>query len=92
MAREVVLYTRAGCGLCDEAGVMLRALSGELRFTVREVDIDRDPGAPADYDDAIPVIAVGGRVVSRAPVDQEALREGLAAALASSQQSAVSSQ
>lgn len=81
MAREVVLYTREGCGLCDEAAAMLRALSGELRFTVREADIDGDPQALADYNDVIPVIAVDGRVVSQAPVDQAALRDALAAAL-----------
>ncbi len=81
MTREVVLYTREGCGLCDEAAEMLRTLRAELRFTVREVDIDRDPGALADYNDVIPVIAVDGRVVSQAPVDEEALRAALAEAL-----------
>ena len=81
MNREVVLYTREGCGLCDDAAAMLRALSGELRFTLTGVDIDRDPRALADYNDVIPVIAVAGRVVSQAPVDQVALRAALAAAL-----------
>jgi len=77
MAREVVLYTREGCGLCDDAAAMLRALSGELRFTLREVDIDGEPWALAAYDEVIPVIAVGGRVVSQAPVDAGVLREAL---------------
>lgn len=81
MAREVVLYTRKECGLCDEAAAMLRHLSRDFRFTVTAIDIDEEPHALADYNDVIPVIAVGGRIVSQAPVDEDALREALSAAL-----------
>lgn len=81
MPGEVVLYTRKECGLCDEAAAMLRRLSRDLRFTLTTVDIDEDPQALTDYNDVIPVIAVGGRIVSQAPVDEVALREALSAAL-----------
>jgi len=81
VAREIVLYMRKECGLCDEAAAMLRHLSRDLRFTITTVDIDDDPQALADYNDVIPVIAVGGRIVSQAPVDEDALREALSAAL-----------
>jgi thiol-disulfide isomerase/thioredoxin len=81
VSRDVVLYTRKECGLCDEAAAMLCHLSRDLRFTVTAIDIDEDPQALADYNDVIPVIAVGGRIVSQAPVDEVALREALSAAL-----------
>ena len=39
---EVVLYTAAGCHLCDDARAVLDALAGELGFTFDEVEISGD--------------------------------------------------
>jgi hypothetical protein len=81
MSREVILYTRRQCGLCDETAAALRALSRDLRFTILEVDIDRDPALLERYNDIVPVVAVGERVIAQAPVDEGALRELLGEAL-----------
>ena len=41
--REITLYTREGCTLCEEARVALTPLAREFGTTLREVDIDDDP-------------------------------------------------
>jgi thiol-disulfide isomerase/thioredoxin len=78
---EVVLYTRRHCGLCDDVADDLRALQRELRFSVTTVDIDTDDDLRARYSDVVPVVAVAGEVIARAPVDPAALRDALARAL-----------
>jgi glutaredoxin len=64
---EISLYTRPGCGLCDEARATLegiledRATRGDAIATVREVDITADPDLEARFFDVIPVVEVRGR-------------------------------
>jgi predicted thioredoxin/glutaredoxin len=72
---QVVLVTRQGCHLCDEALVALKALGvdPELR------DVDADEELFALYDWRVPVILVGGRVVAEGRIDQAVLRKVLPA-------------
>ena len=58
---EVVLYTRAGCHLCDEAKQQLSELRKRAAFTLREVDIDQDPELRQRYNDEVPVVFIHGR-------------------------------
>ena len=84
MPREVALYTRHECGLCEEAAEMLRSLAPSLDIAITERDIDADPALVQRFNDVIPVIAIGDRVVAQAPVDVDVLRKALIAALAES--------
>ena len=59
--REVVLYTRSGCCLCDDAKEALRVAREQVAFTVREVDIDSDPAIHEKHRYDIPVIEIDGR-------------------------------
>ena len=59
--REVVLYTRSGCCLCDDAKEALKAARARVRFTVREVDIDSDPALYEAHRYDVPVIEIDGR-------------------------------
>ena len=72
--RQVVLYTRPGCHLCDEAWRALDALQVSLAFSLREVDIESDPELERRFMLEIPVIEVDGEVVTQAPVDLDAVR------------------
>jgi len=81
MSREVTLYTRRVCGLCNEAVEELWMLRGPLGFTLIERDVDDDPALVARYNDIVPVIAVGDEIVAHAPIDFANLRDALAAAL-----------
>ncbi len=75
---DVVLYSRPGCHLCDDARRALESLRGELAFELREVDIESDRGLERRFMLEIPVIEVDGEVVTQAPVDFGALRAVLA--------------
>lgn len=58
---EVILYTRSGCHLCDEAKEQIRRLQQEAPFLFREVDIDRDPELRQKYNEEVPVVFIGGK-------------------------------
>ena len=73
--REITLYTREGCHLCDEARVAITPLLGKLGATLREVDIDDDPILHDRYTNAVPVIFLGAQMVGQHRVDVPRLRE-----------------
>ena len=58
---KVTLYTRAGCCLCDDAKRVLMAARRQRAFDFEEIDIDRQPGLLALYNDEVPVIAIDNR-------------------------------
>ena len=64
---DLILYSRAGCGLCDEARGLLQALLDERRSsglptpTLRDVDIDADPALEREFFASIPVVELGDR-------------------------------
>lgn len=58
---EVVLYSRAGCHLCEEAKEELARLRRRAAFALREVDIDADPELRRRYNEQVPVIFIHGR-------------------------------
>jgi glutaredoxin len=75
---EVVLYTRPGCHLCDEARRALLRLRAEGRdFALREVNIERDERLHAAFLERIPVVEVGGEVVSELALNPRAVRSRL---------------
>ncbi len=82
MSRAVTLYTRRDCSLCEEAAGELRSLGRELQFDIRELDIDADPLLCEQYDQIVPVVAVGERVIAHAPIAPGELRSAIAEALA----------
>jgi len=75
--REVTLYGRPGCHLCDEARQALLRLRGELSFALVERDIEEDEALLRAYFERIPVILLDGREVGEFFVDEELLRHEL---------------
>jgi len=49
---ELILYTRGGCGLCDD----MKAELVRRGYRVREVDIDQDAALVAKYGWDVPVV------------------------------------
>lgn len=49
---DVILYTRAGCGLCDD----MKAELVRRGYRVREVDIDQDAALVREYGFDVPVV------------------------------------
>jgi glutaredoxin len=68
--REVVLYTRVGCHLCDDA----RELLVRHGLAPRSVDIDADPELRERYDVCVPVVVIDGVERFRGRVNEVLLR------------------
>ena len=56
--RQVQIYSRHGCHLCDQALKSLELLQSELHFEIQEVFIDGDPDLEYKYGDQVPVIQI----------------------------------
>jgi glutaredoxin len=57
----VVMYTRAGCGLCEEAWHLLESLAKAYPLELRTIDISSDETLSSELGKRIPVIEVNGR-------------------------------
>jgi glutaredoxin len=71
---DVVLYTRAGCHLCDDALELLRSHGLQPRL----VDVDGEPSLRAQFNDCVPVVEIDGKVRFRGRIDSLLLRRLLA--------------
>ena len=75
---QVVVYSRPGCHLCEQALEAIVALRGEgYRFELREVDIESEELLLKRMLERIPVVEVDGQVVSELVLDEAALRARL---------------
>jgi glutaredoxin len=75
---QVTLLSRVGCHLCETAERLLRALSTELGFALREVDVDASQVLRDEYSDRVPVILVDGKEHGYWRVEEARLRKALA--------------
>ena len=75
--REVTLYTRPGCHLCEEAKAAIAPLLREFGAVLREVNIETDAVLEGRYGWDIPVIFIGARKVAKHRVDVEQFRRQL---------------
>jgi len=77
--KDVILFTREGCCLCDQAREVL--LEVERRhpsvFQLRELDIESDPRLHAAYLERIPVVAIDDEEVFELFVEQAELERRL---------------
>jgi len=80
---RVVLYSRTGCHLCDEARALVVAEAEHAGVMWREVDVDRDAAdgrdLVAEYGELVPVVEVDGVRQGYWRIDQARLRRALAA-------------
>ena len=69
---DLILYGRPGCGMCDEARELIRALLDERAAgglptpALREVDIASDPALERAFFVVIPVVELGDRRIELA--------------------------
>jgi glutaredoxin len=75
--REVTLYTRPGCHLCEDAKAAIAPLLHEFGASLYEVNIDKDTVLEERYGWDIPVIFIGARKVAKHRVDVEQFRRQL---------------
>ncbi len=57
---HVIIYSRPGCHLCDEAKAVITSAGCSDQFTLEEVNIESDEELLRKYKYDIPVIAIDG--------------------------------
>jgi glutaredoxin len=75
--RDVTMYMREGCHLCEEAKDAMAPILKALNARLQEVDIDDDPVLRARYTNEVPVIFIGSRFFTQHRVDLARLRRHL---------------
>ena len=71
---QVIVYTRTGCHLCEEAEQLLTRYG----LAPRLVDIDAEAGLRERYTHCVPVIVIDGKERFRGRVNEVLLRRILA--------------
>ena len=73
----LLLYTRAGCLLCEELERTLAGLQLSQPTQLEHVDIAADPALEAALGRSIPVLTAGGRTAAKGRTDAAALARRL---------------
>lgn len=71
----MVLLTREGCHLCEDAEAVVRQLVGQTEYA--QVAIDGDPETRDRFATDIPVVIVDGRILARWRVSADELTQAL---------------
>lgn len=71
--RQVVLYTRASCHLCDDARKVLLEVRVRTPFALQEVDIGSSDDLVGEYGLRIPVVVIDGSEAFEYSVDRDEL-------------------
>jgi hypothetical protein len=74
---RVRMYSRARCGLCDEARQTILAIRTDLPFEYEEVRIDGRDDLERAYGLRVPVVLVDGEEAFEVQVDEAELRASL---------------
>jgi glutaredoxin len=74
---RVLLYSRPGCHLCEDARQVVEAVCAQLGERYAEVDITTSPELQREYGELIPVTLVDGRRHDFWRVDPDRLRAAL---------------
>jgi glutaredoxin len=74
---EVVMYTRQGCHLCEDAWALLEAAAIRHRLSLTKVDVDGDPALVEAHGEWVPVVQIDGRVRFRGVVNAALLERVL---------------
>lgn len=74
---NVVIYSRPGCHLCQEAKKIMRTAGCNDEFTLAEINIESDSDLLDRYQNDIPVILINGREAFRHRLTAAAFRDEL---------------
>ena len=75
---KVVIYSRPGCHLCDEAKQTIITAVDASEYTLEEINIEGDPDLLRRYQFDIPVISINGEDVFRHRLSANQFRQALA--------------
>jgi len=75
--RDVTLYSRPGCHLCEEAKAAIAPVLGQFGAALHEVNIDEDAVLQKRYGWDIPVIFIGKHKAAKHRIDLAQFRRQL---------------
>ena len=61
MTRRLTLYTREGCGLCEEMKEVLWEVAMQHPLEIEEIDVDRSPKLAETFGNEVPVLFIDQR-------------------------------
>ena len=67
---QIILYTRAGCHLCEIVKETLAKLERRGGFQWREVDVDSNDDLRRQFTDEVPVVFIDGRKAFKYRMDE----------------------
>lgn len=76
--RNVIVYSRKGCHLCEVVKESLSKLSRRGGFTWREIDVDTEPELRRQFNDEVPVVFIDGRKAFKYRMDEQEFLRRLA--------------
>ncbi|MCZ6547736.1 MAG: glutaredoxin family protein [Deltaproteobacteria bacterium] len=77
MTRQIRLYTRRDCCLCEEMKGVVRDVAEEIPLEVEEVDVDSGPDLREKFGDEVPVLFIDGRKAFKYRVAARELKKKL---------------
>ena len=77
-SREVVVYARKGCHLCEIVKETLAKLERRGGFQWREIDVDTDDELRRQFTDEVPVVFIDGRKAFKYRMDEREFLQRLA--------------
>lgn len=77
-SREVVVYSRKGCHLCEIVKETLAKLERRGGFQWREIDVDTDDELRRQFTDEVPVVFIDGRKAFKYRMDEREFLQRLA--------------
>jgi glutaredoxin len=74
---RVIIYSRPGCHLCDEAKQAIEGAGCQNEYTLEEINIESDPNLLNRYQYDIPVVTINGVEAFRHRLTAEEFRKRL---------------
>jgi hypothetical protein len=75
----LLLYSRLGCHLCDQAKEAMQPLVARYGLRIEERNVELDPSWERDYGEQIPVGFLAGRKVFKYRLDANRLERSIQA-------------
>ena len=69
--RDVVLYSRKGCHLCEVVKESLQKLERRGGFRWREIDVDSAEDLHRQFNDEVPVVFIDGKKAFKYHMDEK---------------------
>ena len=76
--RQVIVYSRKGCHLCEIVKETLSKLERRGSFTWKEIDVDGDDQLRRQYNDEVPVVFIDGHKAFKYRMDEREFLRKLA--------------